>query len=34
MEKNLSVQKSDTPVAVIRCGQASKQFNRENKTGR
>ena len=34
MEKNLSVQKSDTPVVVIRCGQARKQFNRENKAGR
>lgn len=31
IEKNLSVQKSDIPVVVIRCGQASKQFNRENK---
>ena len=32
-KKNLSVQKSDTPVVVIRCGQARKQFNRENKAG-
>ena len=33
-KKNLSVLKSDIPVVVIRCGQASKQFNRENKTRR